>query len=80
MGMELGATYFSEEGVLRLEKNVRVTLRETGPLAVGKKQDAPPTDVVLHGSSLEMGKQDRKVVLAGPATATTATQQLTRAR
>ena len=76
-GDGIGATYFSEEGVLRLEKNVRVTLRQTGALAVGKKQDAPPTDVVLHGSSLEMGKQTRSVVLAGPATATTPTQQLT---
>ena len=63
-------------GVLRLEKNVRVTLRETGALAVGKKQDAPPSDVVLRGTSMELGKQARKVVLAGPATATTATQQL----
>jgi lipopolysaccharide export system protein LptA len=76
-GDGIGATYFSEEGILRLEKNVRVTLRETGALAVGKKQDTPPTDVVLHGSSLEMGKQTRKVVLSGPATATTPTQELT---
>jgi lipopolysaccharide export system protein LptA len=75
-GEGLGATYLSEEGVLRLEKNVRVTLRETGALAVGKKPDAPPSDVVLRGTSMEMGKQARRVVLAGPATATTATQQL----
>ncbi len=75
-GDGVGATYSSEEGVLRLEKDVRVSLRETGPLAVGRKQDSPPTDVVLHGSSMEMGKQSRKVVLAGPATATTPTQQL----
>jgi lipopolysaccharide export system protein LptA len=75
-GDGVGATYFSEEGVLRLEKDVRITLRQTGPLAVGKKQDAPPSDVVLRGSSMELGKQTRKVVLAGPATATTPTQQL----
>jgi lipopolysaccharide export system protein LptA len=75
-GDGIGATYLSQEGVLRLEKNVRVTLRETGALAVGKKQDAPPADVVLHGSSMEMGKQTRKVVLSGPATAVTPTQQL----
>jgi lipopolysaccharide export system protein LptA len=76
-GDGIGARYFSEEGILRLEKNVRVTLRQTGPLAAGKKENAPPTDVVLHGSSLEMRKQAHKVVLAGPATATTLTQQLT---
>ena len=75
-GEGVGATYLSEDGVLRLEKDVRVTLRETGALAVGKKQNAPPSDVVLRGTSMEMGKQARKVVLAGPATATTATQQL----
>ncbi len=75
-GEGVGATYLSGDGVLRLEKDVRVTLRETGALAVGKKQDAPPSDVVLRGTSMEMGKQARKVVLAGPATATTATQQL----
>jgi lipopolysaccharide export system protein LptA len=76
-GDGVGATYLSEEGILRLEKNVRVTLHQTGPLAAGKKENAPPTDVVLHGSSLEMRKQAHKVVLAGPATATTPTQQIT---
>lgn len=76
-GEGVGGTYFSEDGILRLEKNVRVTLHQTGPLATGKKENAPPTDVVLHGSSLEMRKQAHKVVLAGPATATTPTQQLT---
>ena len=75
-GEGVGASYFSEEGILRLEKDVRVTLRETGALAVGKKQDAPPSDVVLRGVSMELGKQSRRVVLAGPATATTPTQEL----
>jgi len=75
-GEGIGATYFSGEGILRLEKDVRVTLHQTGPLAAGKKQNAPPADVILRGTSLEMGKQTRKVVLAGPATATTPTQQL----
>lgn len=75
-GDGVGATYFSDEGVLRLQKDVHVTLRETGPLAVGKKKNTPPANVVLRGSSLEMGKQSRKVVLVGPATATTPTQEL----
>jgi lipopolysaccharide export system protein LptA len=75
-GDGVGATYLSQEGILRLKKAVRVTLRETGALAVGKKPNAPPTDVVLHGSSMEIGKQTRKVVLSGPATAVTPTQQL----
>lgn len=75
-GEGVGGSYLSEDGVLRLEKDVCVTLHQTGALAVGKKEDAPPSDVVLRGSSMEMGKQTRKVVLAGPATATTATQEL----
>jgi lipopolysaccharide export system protein LptA len=75
-GDGIGATYMSQEGILRLEKNVRVTLRQTGALALGKKPDAPATNVVLHGSSMEMGKQLRKVILYGPATAVNPTQQL----
>jgi lipopolysaccharide export system protein LptA len=75
-GDGVGAIFLSQEGTLRLEKNVLISLRETGALAVGKKTDAPPTNVVLHGSSLEMGKQTRKVVLFGPATAVTPTQEL----
>jgi len=75
-GEGVGATYLSEDGILRLEKDVRVTLHQTGPLAAGKNPNAPPTDVVMHGTSMEMGKKARKVVLAGPATATTPTQQL----
>jgi lipopolysaccharide export system protein LptA len=76
-GEGIGGTYSSEEGILRLEKNVRVTLQQTGALAIGKKQDAPSSNVILHGTSMEMGKKERQVVLAGPATANTATQELT---
>jgi lipopolysaccharide export system protein LptA len=75
-GEGIGGTYLSEEGILRLEKNVRVTLHQTGALAIGKKQDAPSSNVILHGTSMEMGKKERQVVLAGPATATTPTQEL----
>lgn len=75
-GEGVGAIYFSEEGVLRLVKDVRITLHSMGPLTASKKKDAPATEVLLLGSSLEMGKLTRKVVLDGPATATTNTQQL----
>jgi lipopolysaccharide export system protein LptA len=76
-GEGVGGTYLSEEGILRLEKIVRVTLHQTGALAIGKKQDAPSSNVILHGTSMEMGKKERQVVFAGPATATTPTQELT---
>lgn len=75
-GEGVGATYFSDEGMLRLVKDVRITLRAAQSLPAGKKSEAPGTQVTLQGSSLEMGKQTRKVVLFGPATATTSTQQL----
>ena len=76
-GEGLGAIYFSEEGVLRLVKDVRINLRAMGPLVAGKNKDAPATEVELRGSSMDMGKLTRKVVLEGPATATTTTQELT---
>ncbi len=76
-GEGVGATYSTDQGLLRLKKDVRVTLRETGPLAAGKNQEDRATNVILRGSSLEMGKDSGRVVLGGPATATTPTQQLT---
>ena len=84
-GEGLGAIYFSEEGVLRLLKDVRITLRpeEAAPSAAASPQKVASTtklpltkEVVLHGKSLEMGKQSRKVLLFGPATAKTETQEL----
>jgi lipopolysaccharide export system protein LptA len=82
-GEGLGGIYFSEEGMLRLLKDVRITIRpEESPGATAGRQEAGATrlpltkEVVLHGNSLEMGKQSRKVVLFGPATAKTETQEL----
>ena len=76
-GDGVGAVYFSEEGVLRLVKDVRITLRTTEAPSTSKKVEPKTKEVVLHGNSLEMGKQSRKVILFGPATATTETQELT---
>jgi lipopolysaccharide export system protein LptA len=76
-GEGVGAVYFSEEGLLRLVKDVRVTVRAAEALLAAKKKAAQATEVELHGSSLEIGKEPRKVVLLGPATATTSAQQLT---
>ena len=75
-GQGVGGEYSSHDGTLRLEKDVRITLHQSGPLAAGKKPESPATDVVLRGSSMEMGKLSHTVVLAGPATASTPTQQL----
>jgi lipopolysaccharide export system protein LptA len=75
-GEGVGAVYSSEDGLLQLEKDVRVHLRTTESLQPGKKAETPGAEIELRGSSMEMGKQSRKVVLYGPATATTPTKQL----
>ncbi len=75
-GEGTGATYFSDDGMLRLLKDVRITVHAPQSLLAGKKREAQGTEVTLQGSSLELGKLTRKVVLNGPATATTSTQQL----
>ncbi len=74
-GEGVGAVYFSEQGVLRLMKNVRITFWPAEPTDTGKKKGSPSKEVVLHGSSLELDKQARKIVLYGPATATTSNEQ-----
>lgn len=77
-GDGVGAVYFSEEGVLRLIKDARITLRQTAPAGASRSKALPPAkEVVLHGASLEMAKQTRKVLLFGPATADTESQELT---
>lgn len=76
-GDGVGAVYFSEEGVLRLIKDARITLRPAEQPGKDVNKQAPDKEVVLHGTSLEMGKHTRKVVLFGPATATTEAQELT---
>jgi lipopolysaccharide export system protein LptA len=87
-GEGMGGVYYSEDGVLQLLKQVRVTIHGTvTPGAKGQSSASSSTstststaktkEVVLHGNSLEMGKQTRKVSLFGPSRATTDTQELT---
>lgn len=82
-GEGVGAEYFSDDGLLRLTKAVGITLRpsevppSTAKKNAGASLAAKTKEIVLHGNSLEMGKQSRNVILFGPATATTETQQLT---
>jgi lipopolysaccharide export system protein LptA len=85
-GEGLGGVYLSDDGILRLLKNVRITIHpmppaQTSAQASGTKASASARqsitkEVVMHGTSLEMGKKNRKVQLFGPATAATDTQQL----
>lgn len=75
-GEGVGAVYFSEQGMLRLIENVRITMRPTTAPGAKAGTELKAKEVVLHGTSLEMGKQSRKVTLFGPATADTETQDL----
>jgi len=78
-GEGLGAVYFSEEGTLRLVKDVQIKVRPPETPGAGSSKPGLPTvkEVLLLGSSLELGKLSRRAVLAGPASATTRTEQLT---
>lgn len=75
-GEGLGAVYSSEEGELRLVKDVRVTVRPMAPAGAKRKGFSAAREVTLHGSSMQLEKLSRKAVLYGPATAETAEQQL----
>ena len=76
-GEGVGAVYFSEEGRLRLVRDVRITIHPMEE-ARNAKGGKPGTnkEVVLKGSSLEMEKLAKKVALMGPATAMTSEQEL----
>jgi lipopolysaccharide export system protein LptA len=78
-GQGVGAVYLSEEGTLRLVEDVQIHVRPPATATAGNAQATTPStkEVLLQGSSLELGKLSRKAVLAGPATATTSAQQLT---
>jgi lipopolysaccharide export system protein LptA len=76
-GEGIGATYNSENGMLKLLKDVHIHLKAAEPLQPTRKPATPATEVELEGSSLDMVKQTRKLVLFGPATATTSSHQLT---
>lgn len=78
-GDGLGAVYFSEEGALRLVKDVHIKVQPPAPGAASAATANSPAmkEVLLTGTSLDLGKLTHKAVLAGPATATTSEQQLT---
>jgi lipopolysaccharide export system protein LptA len=75
-GEALGAVYSSEEGELRLVKDVRITVHPTASPSTIRKGLSSTKEVELHGSSMQLEKLSRKAVLYGPATAQTTEQQL----
>jgi lipopolysaccharide export system protein LptA len=76
-GKAIGAVYSSDDGHLRLVRNVELILNAAAAQKVTKNGAKPPeNDVVIDGSSLEFAKESRVIVLNGPVTANTATQAL----
>jgi lipopolysaccharide export system protein LptA len=76
-GEGVGAVYLSEEGQLRLVRDVLLKLDAPFMSKDAARKDAATAEVDIQGSSLEFGKTTRTILLYGPVTATTASQQLT---
>ena len=76
-GDGVGAVYSSGEGQLRLVRDVHLKLDASSMSKDTTKQGTAGSEVDVEGSSLEFGKTTRTLLLFGPVTATTATQQLT---
>jgi lipopolysaccharide export system protein LptA len=81
-GDGVGAVYASEEGHLRLIKDVHLKLRPAPENTAAKpekprKPGATVTEVGVNGSSLEFDRNTGIIQLHGPVTADTAAQRLT---
>ncbi|GAC1618509.1 MAG: hypothetical protein PVS2B2_03590 [Candidatus Acidiferrum sp.] len=77
-GEAVGAQYRSEEGTLRLLKDIRLALTQPGGNS-GKVKSivAGTNEVRVTGSSLEFDRESRTMKLSGPAEADTGMQKLT---
>jgi lipopolysaccharide export system protein LptA len=75
-GDGVGAVYHSEQGQLRLIRDVHIQLQPAADTAA-KKGTALSAPVEMSGSSLEIDKVGHTVDLLGPATAVTSGQQVT---
>ena len=79
-GEAIGLEYKSEEGTVRLLRDVRFTLKQSPPSAAkpgaGRSQPTPPQEVQVKGSSLDFGRDSRLLHLFGPAEAQTAAERL----
>jgi LPS export ABC transporter protein LptC len=79
-GEAVGLEYKSEEGTVRLLRDVRFTLKQNAPSAPTSKpstlQARPPAEVRVRGSSLDFGRDSRLLRLFGPAQAVTGTELL----
>jgi lipopolysaccharide export system protein LptA len=78
-GEAIGLEYKSEEGTVRLLKNVRFKLMQSAPKAAKSKamQARPAEEVQVTGASLDFARDSRLMRLHGPAEAQTSMERLT---
>jgi lipopolysaccharide export system protein LptA len=79
-GRATGAEYHSEQGTLRLQREVKLSLDGRG--ALGKKNPSPAKGaqpVEVSGSRMEFARDSGTIFLSGPAEAKTEAQRLTSA-
>jgi len=80
-GEAVGLEYKSEEGAVRLLRDVRFTLKQSIPSAARPRAaNSPvpaPQEVRVKGSSLDFGRDSRLLRLSGPAEAEAGVQRLT---
>ncbi|HEY1471505.1 MAG TPA: LptA/OstA family protein [Candidatus Acidoferrum sp.] len=76
-GEGVGAVYSSEEGQLRLIRDVHLKMDASSVSKGAAKRNTAASEVDIQGSSLEFGKTTHSILLYGPVTATTSAQQLT---
>ena len=77
-GQAVGVEYLSEEGTLRLLREVQLKLRQPSRKSPGKPPGriAEAEEVEVKGTSLAFGKDSRTMQILGPAEAATSTAQL----
>jgi lipopolysaccharide export system protein LptA len=75
-GDGIGAVYQSEQGQMRLIRDVHILMQPAGD-APSKKGTVLPAQVEMTGSSMEIDKVGHSVQLLGPATAVSSGQQVT---
>ncbi|MCU1242002.1 MAG: export transporter periplasmic protein LptC [Candidatus Acidoferrum typicum] len=79
-GEGIGLEYKSEEGTVRLLRDVQFTLKQNASSAIKPRaanlQRRPPDEVRVKGSSLDFGRDSHLLRLFGPAGAETAAERL----
>ncbi len=75
-GSAQGVLYRSEEGVMRMERDVRLTLHSPAVGAAKSSVPPPTNEIKIHGQSLEFLRDSRTMRLFGSAVAETQTQRL----